>query len=65
MPWPKKKPAVRKDVCGTCHFYFKKTEMAGICRRYPPVLLVGPGGTYQERPEMRRGQSCGEHKRRR
>lgn len=54
-----------KEQCDNCHFYYQETEITGRCRRYPPVLLYGQGGVFQEQPQMRRRKWCGEHKFRR
>lgn len=63
----------RTAGCGTCLFFFHPNphQEAGLCRRYPPtVLLVGiqPGPDNQPAaltqsgyPPMMPGGWCGEH----
>lgn len=64
------KVSLRKAWCATCKYYqgkdneatFVETYSLGICRRYPPQIIVQEGFTaYEQFPEVHSDWWCGEH----
>lgn len=53
--------------CATCHHFLKADENGGLCRRYPPQLLVLPGRVIGQVvptplfPAVNKDACCGEH----
>lgn len=53
--------------CATCRYYTASDDKGGICRRYPPQVMIVPGqivGQLQPAnlfPAVRGAEWCGEH----
>lgn len=54
-------------VCSACHYFTSADEKGGICRRYPPQVLIVPGqlvGQFQPAnlfPAVSKNHWCGEY----
>ena len=48
--------------CQNCNHFLKHNDEQGLCRRYPPTILVTPeGGLNSFFPPMLNDGLCGEH----
>lgn len=64
---PKKKPIPEDCMpkCGTCTFFQGEPgDIAGYCRRYPPVVVPDDDGNASAYPVIEIADWCGEFKRR-
>lgn len=61
------KPADKpKDIdpnCGTCRYWNREFKAKGRCRRYPPLVLIAPGGSVCGHPDTNEEHWCGEYQR--
>jgi len=49
--------------CSTCQYFMPQSDTQGICRRYPPTVLIHDNGpTVSVFPPMLVEGYCGEHK---
>lgn len=50
-------------ACQTCTHYLPDSEESGLCRRFPPVVVLTPTGDLLSAfPRMQPVGACGEHK---
>jgi hypothetical protein len=51
-------------ACATCQFFLAQSEEQGLCRRYPPTVVVmqPDQSTLSMFPPMLKNGLCGEHK---
>jgi len=50
-----------EDNCGNCFFFFKPSDKTvGICRRYPPKVLIFEGEFFASYPNVWSVDWCGE-----
>lgn len=48
------------DNCQSCKFFLASDENQGLCRRFPPVAVATPEGTFAIFPPMLNEGWCGE-----
>lgn len=63
---PKKKPEVVDiETCASCRFFLLEDpkDEAGICRRFPPVIISTDEGATVSQPASFPTDWCGEYKR--
>ena len=48
--------------CQSCKSFLPISDDQGLCRRYPPVPIATPEGTFAQFPPMLNEGWCGEHK---
>lgn len=51
------------DTCQNCKFFLSENTDAGLCRRFPPLVIVYVNGPIASVfPHMQNVGYCGEHK---